>query len=154
MLDVSRPEIRDVVCRLASTAIEVFFTERFLRLAKPGGLIAVIVPESIVASDRLSPLRRWLTGRMDLLASVSLPQKVFTGVGANAKTTILFARRRVQERTEGWWLEPPEAMPDADRTILLTAPRLDATNWSLEIYLESVLEALRSHWKDMMCHRR
>ena len=92
-LDTSRPEVRDTIRRLASTAIEVMFTERFVRLAKPGGLIAVIVPESIVASDRLGPFRIWLLGRMDLLASVSLPQKVFTGVGANAKTSIVFARR-------------------------------------------------------------
>ena len=141
LLDVTRPEIREVIGRLASTAIEVFFTERFLRLAKPGGLIAVIVPESIVASERLSSLRRWLSGRMDLLMVVALPQKVFTGVGANARTTILFARRRVQERPEGWWLKPPETMPDADTTVLLTAPILDAADWSLENYLASVRES-------------
>src|SRR5205823_10621637 len=46
-LDVSKPEIRDMIHRLASTAIEVMFTERFVRLAKPCGLIALIVPESI-----------------------------------------------------------------------------------------------------------
>jgi hypothetical protein len=38
LLDTSRPEIRDTIRRLASTAIEVMFTERFVRLAKPGGL--------------------------------------------------------------------------------------------------------------------
>jgi len=131
LLDVSRTEIRDVVCRLASTAIEVFFMERFVRLARPGGLIAVIVPESIVASDRLAPLRRWLAGRIDLLASISLPQKVFTGVGANAKTTILFARQSAQKQA------------DPNRLVLLTAPRLDSPLWSLENYLESVLQSAR-----------
>ena len=147
-LEAARPEIRDVIRRLASTAIEVFFTERFLRLARPGGLIAVIVPESIVASDRLGPLRRWLAGRMDLLASVGLPQKVFTGVGANARTTILFARRRIQERPDGWAAQDPDHLPDTDRMIYLTAPRLDAPHWSLESYLESVLEGARSHRND------
>ena len=88
--------MRDAIRRLAGTAIKVVFTERFVRLAKPGGLIALIVPESIVASDRLGAFRIWLLGKMDLLASVSLPQKIFTGVGANAKTSIIFARRRVQ----------------------------------------------------------
>lgn len=144
LLDVSRPEIREVIGRLASTAVEVFFTERFLRLAKPGGLIAVIVPESIAASERLSPLRRWLTGRMDLLMVVGLPQRVFTGVGANARTTILFARRRLQERPEGWWLQPQETLPDAGRSVRLTAPQVEAPNWSLQAYLDGVLQSVRA----------
>src|SRR5205085_5690881 len=141
LLDVERTEIRDVICRLATISIEVFFTERFLRLAKPGGFIAVIVPESIVASDRLSTLRRWLACRMDLLAIVSLPQRVFSGVGANAKTTILFARRVLSQRPEGWWLN--EQVADANRKVLLTAPRLNSPNWSLEGYLNSILEGAR-----------
>jgi hypothetical protein len=95
-LDTTQSDVRDTIRRLASTAIEVMFTERFVRLAKPGGLIAVIVPESIVASERLARFRIWLLGRMDLLASVSLPQKAFTGVGANAKTSIVFARRSLK----------------------------------------------------------
>jgi len=146
LLDTSRPEIRDVICRLASTAIEVFFTERFWRLAKPGGLVAVIVPESIVASIRLSAFRRWLADRMSLLASVGLPQKVFTGVGANAKTTILFFRRTPQERREGEnSSEASPCEPEANRPVLLTAPRLDSRDWSLESYLNSVLQSAREN---------
>ena len=139
-LDTSQPDVRDTIRRLASTAIEVMFTERFVRLAKPGGLIAVIVPESIVASDRLGLFRIWLLGRMDLLASVSLPQKVFTGVGANAKTSIVFARRRDQDRPDGWY--SPHAfdnVPEEDVPIFLAAPRLDAPGFSIQSYLARVL---------------
>jgi hypothetical protein len=149
LLDMDLPEVRDAIRRMAGTAIEVFFTERFLRLAKPGGLIGMIVPESIVASDRMSPLRRWLVGRMDLLASISLPQKVFTGVGANAKTTILFARRRTQERPAAWDSENGlRHLPDKDREILMVAPRLDAPEWTLEMYLASVLNGARKRKKE------
>jgi hypothetical protein len=148
VLDYSQPEFRDVVQRMASTAIEVFFTERFLRLAKPGGLIAVIVPESIVANDRLSPLRRWLLGRMDLLASIGLPQKVFTGVGANARTTILFARRRLRERPADWLLQAPESLPDAARMVSLASPQPDAENWSLDAYLACILADAESCRRD------
>lgn len=143
-LDTSRTEIRDTIRRLASTAIEVMFTERFVRLTRPGGLIAIIVPESIVASDRLASFRTWLLGRMDLLASISLPQKVFTGVGANAKTSIIFARRREQDRVNGWCSpEALERMPDSDRPIFLAAPRLDAPGFTVESYLARVLEDAR-----------
>lgn len=143
-LDPSQPDVRDVIRRLASTAIEVMFTERFVRLTKPGGLIALIVPESIVASDRLAPFRRWLLGRMDLLASVGLPQKVFTDVGANARTTILFARRLLHDRPAGWFSPAAlDQLPEDDAPIFLTAPCLDSPNWSLENYLNSVLASAR-----------
>jgi len=139
-LDLSRTEIRDTIRRLASTAIEVMFTERFVRLTKPGGLIALIVPESIVASDRLGPFRTWLLGRMDLLASISLPHKVFTGVGANAKTSVIFARRLEQDRPNGWCSpEALEQMPEDEHPIFLAAPRLDAPGFSIGSYLVRVL---------------
>jgi hypothetical protein len=143
-LDTSRLEVRDAIRRMAGTAIEVVFTERFVRLAKPGGLIALIVPESIVASDRLGAFRIWLLGKMDLLASVSLPQKIFTGVGANAKTSIIFARRRMQDRPDGWYR--PDAFddsPDEDQPIFLAAPRLDAPGFTHESYLARVLADAR-----------
>ena len=142
LLDVSRTEVRDTLRRLASTAIEVFFTERFLRLAKPGGLIAVIVPDSILASDRVGPLRKWLTGEMDLLAVVSLPHKVFTGVGANAKTSIIFAQRLQERRPAGWdEIADFKNSPVARQKIFMTAPQLDAPGWNLEWYLKDVLES-------------
>src|SRR5262249_11968791 len=101
LLDTGRPAIRNAIRRMAGTAIEVFFMERFVQLTKPGGLIAVIVPESILASDQLAALRRWLLQEIQLLAVVGLPQKVFTGVGAKAKTGIIFARRyTLEERQE------------------------------------------------------
>lgn len=92
----------------------------------------MIVPESIVASDRLGLFRIWLLGRMDLLASVSLPQKVFTGVGANAKTSIVFARRLAHDRPNGWY--SPDAfdnLPEEDLPIFMAAPRLDAPGFTL-----------------------
>jgi hypothetical protein len=143
-LDASRTEIRDVIRRLARTPIEVMFTERFVRLAKPRGLIALIVPESIVASDRLGPFRIWLLGRMDLLASISLPQKVFTGVGANARTSIVFARRRPLDQPDGWYSPEKMARLSAeDEPVFLAAPRVDAPGFSLEAYLSRVLTDAR-----------
>ncbi len=141
LLDVSKTEVRDAIKRLASTAIEVFFCERFVRLAKPGGLIAFIVPDSIVASDSLGPLRTWMIGRMDLLAVVSLPQKVFTGVGANAKTSIVFGRRLNDSSPQPGQTENNKNRDDANgRHVLLTAMRAEA-KCSLADYLKDVLQS-------------
>ncbi|MBI2924369.1 MAG: N-6 DNA methylase [Verrucomicrobia bacterium] len=155
LLDPRRTETRLLLRRLASTAIEVFFMERFLRLAKPGGLIAVIVPESILASDQLGPLRTWLLTEMDLLAVVSLPQKVFAGVGANARTSVVFARRLLRPRKAddrpAVALEP-DAPEDAEDngtgpSLLMAAPNTTAPRFNLEHYFATVLQGVREHAK-------
>jgi len=144
LLDVRRPEVRSTIQRLASTAIEVYFMERFVQLAKPGGMIAIIVPESILASDQLGPLRVWLAEHVRLLAVVTLPQKVFTGVGASAKTGILFARRftvREQQQVE----KLPQAngcarlLPTMRKAkVAMISPDLTLPDWSLHNYLSTI----------------
>src|SRR5207253_10849784 len=141
LLDVRRPEVRSTIQRLASTAIEVYFVERFVQLARPGGMIAMIVPESILASDELGPLRIWLLEHVRLFAVVTLPQKVFTGVGANAKTGILFARRFTapeEHETESMPSDGSKArlLPKFKKAeVCLVAPDLNSPDWSLEVYL-------------------
>lgn len=111
-----------------------------MRLAKPGGLIAFIVPDSIVASDSLGPLRTWMIARMDLLAVVGLPQKVFTGVGANAKTSIVFGRKLNASSPEATQVSKDKNGDDANgRRVLLTAMRAEA-KCSLADYLKDVLQ--------------
>lgn len=145
-LDLRQPKVRDAIRRIASTAIEVFFTERFVQLAKPGGLIAVIVPGSILASDSLAPFRRWLMGQIQLLAVIGLPQKVFTGAGAKAKTGIVFARRYTTAEQEanaaGRHADALRLAPVLRREkVLMVAPEPAIPNWTLEKYLAGILEA-------------
>ena len=153
LLDVSRSEVRETIRRLAGIAIEVYFVERFVQLAKPGGMIAVIVPESILASDQVAPLRKWLFHQVRLLAVVSLPQKVFTGVGAKAKTGILFARRltRAEQRAMRK-LRPDEygcrLLPKLrEAKVMLVSPALDWSGWTLEEYLTGILASAAAHAK-------
>ena len=133
-LDVGKSEVRDTIRRLASTSIEVLFTERFIQLAKPGGLIAVIVPQSIVASDQLAPFRAWLLRQIELLAVIGLPRKVFTGVGANANTSIIFGRRLASEISD-------EEVRTSEREILMAAPESEMGESELAEYLDRLLMA-------------
>jgi predicted RNA methylase len=154
-LDLDSRYMRQMIRRMASTAIEVFFTERFVQLAKPGGMIAVILPESILASDQLSRLRSWFLEQTQLMAVISLPQKVFTGVGANAKTGILFARRltaaerkameKMERDAEGYRLLP--ALRKAN--VAMAYPRPDSGNGTiLGEYLTGVLEQAKQAARD------
>jgi hypothetical protein len=135
-LDGRRPDIRTALQRMAATAVEVYFVERFVRLAKPGGWIAMIVPESILSSDQLSPLRQWVLTQARMYAVIGLPQKVFTGVGANARTGIVFLRR----------LTAAESRPGARRrrhNVLMGNPHDDRPGY-LSDYLAGVLAELAS----------
>jgi predicted Rossmann fold nucleotide-binding protein DprA/Smf involved in DNA uptake len=150
-LDLDSRDMRQMIRRMASTAIEAFFTERFVQLARPGGMIAVILPESILASDQLSRLRSWFLEQTQLMAVISLPQKVFTGVGANAKTGILFARRLTAAERKATEKMEPDAegyrLLAALRKdwVLMASPDLESPQWtSLDDYLKVVLE--RARW--------
>jgi len=117
---------------LINFPIEVLFTERFLQLAKPNGLIAIILPEGIFANAQTQYFRDWLLQKGRPLAIVSLPRKVFAGAGANAKTTILFMRKR----------KPGETVKEtARKKVLLTSPNQgNGSNIDLEKYFEEVLD--------------
>ena len=153
-LNATLPEVRDAIRRMASTSIEVFFTERFVQLARPGGMVAVIVPESILASDQLGPLRLWLMQQAQLMAVVSLPHKTFTGVGANAKTGIIFARRytlaeqranaKAKETTPGCRMTPELR----SNQVIMVSPRLEHADWTMQQYLSEVIEGVRAHQQD------
>jgi type I restriction-modification system DNA methylase subunit len=133
---------------MAATAIEVFFMERFVQLARPGGLIAVIVPDSILSSDQLGPLRLRLLEKMVLRAVVSLPHKVFSGVGANARTGIIFARRFTEAEQRAVQTAKPIGqgcrMPETllKEKVYMLSPRPEDPGWSLEYYLAKALEII------------
>ncbi|MBM3238475.1 hypothetical protein FJZ31_19450 [Candidatus Poribacteria bacterium] len=94
-------EEKDAIRRLATFPIELLFVERFMQLCKPGGLIGIIVPDGVLANSQTQPIRNWLLLQGQVKAVVSLPRRVFTGVGANAKTSVLVMRKyTLEERAE------------------------------------------------------
>lgn len=121
--------------KLMTFPIEILFTERFLQLAKPGGLIAIILPDGIYANAQTQYFRDWFMQKGSLLAIVSLPRKVFASVGANAKTTILFMKKH----------KPGETSKDtANKKVLLTAPNQgNGNNVDLNRYFDEVLAAAK-----------
>jgi type I restriction enzyme M protein len=71
-----------------SQAPEVLFLEKFTRIAKPGGLIAIILPEGIFASLPMQPVRDYILSHLLPLAVIGLSRRFFP-----AKTSILIARK-------------------------------------------------------------
>ena len=73
--------------------VEVLFAERFVRLCRPGGLIAVILPEGIFANERWRFVREWLLARVTLHAVVALPRTAFRPGRVTARTCLALARK-------------------------------------------------------------
>ena len=80
--------------RLNHFPIEVLFVERALQLARPGGLIAFIMPEGFLTNDRLQRVRDWILDQADLLATIALPDAVFQRPGVHAKTAVVVLRKK------------------------------------------------------------
>lgn len=70
--------------------IEILFVERFIQLTKPGGYIAMIIPDGILANANLDYVRKFIAAKTKIEGIVSLPREAFKNVGTSAKTSILF----------------------------------------------------------------
>ena len=77
----------------AGEPIEALFVRRFVELARPGGWIAMVVPEGIVANSRCQRLRDWVAARAALKAVVALPESTFSRTGTRARTAVVLAQK-------------------------------------------------------------
>ncbi|MCP4158238.1 MAG: N-6 DNA methylase, partial [bacterium] len=72
---------------------EVLFMERCLRLLRPGGRMGIVLPQSVLNSDRLQRVRDYFEARAKLLLIVSLPNDVFLSSGTPVKTSLVFLKK-------------------------------------------------------------
>lgn len=80
--------------RLRSYPAELLFLELCVSLARPGGHVAIVLPEGICANARYASAREWLLGNLQVDAVVGLPKSTFRRTGAAAKTVLLLLTRR------------------------------------------------------------
>jgi hypothetical protein len=73
---------------------ELWFLERSLRLLKPEGLLAMVLPEGFLANRRWRHQRRELLGLNQVEAIIGLPRSVFRSSRTTVKTALLFVRKR------------------------------------------------------------
>lgn len=94
-LDFNLKSLLDIkeIDRLKSFPIEILFLERFIQLSKPGGWIAIVIPDGILTNSNSDYVREFLSRKTKIEAIVSLPRNTFKNAGTNAKTSILFLRK-------------------------------------------------------------
>jgi len=73
---------------------EILFLERYVDWLAPGGVVATVVPDSILVNrNAFADLRSWLRERCSVEAVLSLPPVTFAGAGTSTKTSVLVLRK-------------------------------------------------------------
>lgn len=73
---------------------EVLFIEQCLRWLRPGGLLGIVVPRSVLTNDVLAGARGVIDSMAALVGVIHLPPEAFSATGTRATTSALFLRRR------------------------------------------------------------
>jgi type I restriction enzyme M protein len=72
---------------------EVVFVEECLKLLKPGGTLAIVLPKSVITNRTLMPARQAIDGLGYVESVVSLPAETFASTGTQTTTSVLFFRK-------------------------------------------------------------
>ena len=76
---------------------EQLFIERCLQFLKPGGRLAIVLPDSILGNPGLGYIRHWLIERTRIIASVDLHADTFKP-GNGTQTSVLILQKKTQEQ--------------------------------------------------------
>ncbi|MEC0446166.1 Site-specific DNA-methyltransferase (adenine-specific) [Bacillus velezensis] len=85
---------------------EQLFIERCLQLLKPGGRMAIVIPDSILGSPGLGYIRQWLIEHAKVFASIDLPADTFQPRNGT-QTSVLIVQKKtekelIEEATNGY----------------------------------------------------
>lgn len=73
---------------------EIVFLNRCLEFLNPGGKLAIVLPDGVLANSQTQDIREWMFRWAKLKAILSLPQETFAPYGAGVKTSILILQKR------------------------------------------------------------
>ncbi len=79
----------------SSVPKEILFLERCFQFLKPGGKMAIVLPDGILAHDKARDLyiKEYYRKQAKMVAVVALPYHTFVPYGANAKTSVVFFKK-------------------------------------------------------------
>jgi len=75
---------------------EQLFIERCLQFLKPGGILGMVAPDSILSNPGLAWIRKWILLKAYVLASIDLPTETFEP-STGTQTSILILRKKYPE---------------------------------------------------------
>ncbi|MGC8622005.1 MAG: N-6 DNA methylase [Caldisphaera sp.] len=89
---------------------EILFVEKCLKYLKPGGELAILLPDGILNNENLTYVRDFIRSKTIIKAVISLPDRAFKASGANSKTSLLFLKKKTSQNE----IQPPIFMAVAE----------------------------------------
>ena len=86
----------------SSAPPEQLFIERCLQFLKPGGRLAIVLPDSILGNPGLEYIRQWLIEKTRIVASVDLHKDAFQP-GNGTQTSVLILQKKTHEEINEEW---------------------------------------------------
>ena len=83
----------EIVRKSGKVPQEALLMERALRLLRPGGRLAVLVPDSVLAAASYRYFREWLLQHVAVHMIISLPVETFRPVGHSGKASLLLLEK-------------------------------------------------------------
>ena len=78
-----------------SQQLGILFIERCWRMLRPGGRLAIILPEGYLSTAAHGYLRHWILEHFIVRSLVELPRRIFVKSNADLRSNILVAEKRV-----------------------------------------------------------
>ena len=78
---------------LAGQSPEILFIEKCLKLLRPGGRMAIVLPDGLLQNVSNSHVRFWIRSEATVLGVVSIPQEAFVPYGTGIKTSLLLLQK-------------------------------------------------------------
>jgi type I restriction enzyme M protein len=113
---------------------DILFVERCVRLLKPGGRLAIVLPHNKFAANALAPLRQWVLKNARVLAVVGLGRNTFLP-HTHQKASVLFLRRNL-----------PDENPARDYPIFFAISERDGKNSKGQILFRNGVAEQEPFW--------
>ncbi|HHR6046619.1 TPA: restriction endonuclease subunit M [Providencia alcalifaciens] len=101
---IMRQEVMEMVGRFElgrkkkSLPLEILGLERCFQFLKPGGKLAIVLPDGILKNKTSKFVREWVHEKAKIKAIISLPEETFMPYGAMVKTSLcIFQKRKCGE---------------------------------------------------------
>jgi len=78
---------------LAGQSPDILFIEKCLKLLRPGGRMAIVLPDGLLQNISNSHIRYWIRSQTKVLGVVSIPQEAFIPYGTGIKTSLLLLQK-------------------------------------------------------------
>lgn len=79
---------------------EILFIEQCHSYLRPGGYLAMVIPDGILTNSSLQYVRDQIESLYRIVAVVSMPQTAFAATGAGVKSSVLFLRKHSEQQTK------------------------------------------------------